>query len=230
MATTMVPQTGGHGGGHGHDPRVFHQYEDYDQQCESYIVGMWCFVVQEIMFFGALFVGYTLYRWQYQNDFYAAHKVLNVTLGAINTTVLLTSSFSMALSVHYAQLKNRFLHIACLWFTMACAFAFLVIKYFEWAEKFRDHHVMGPTFHWDGPGNPEHAQMFFSLYFAMTGLHGIHVILGILVMGTLVILLKINHPLMRDYMPTEMTGLYWHFVDIVWVLLSPLIYMIDRYS
>ena len=229
MATTApATKTGGHGGGHGHDPRVFHQYEDYDQQCESYIVGMWCFVVQEIMFFGALFVGYTLYRWQYQNDFYEAHKVLNVLMGGTNTMVLLTSSFSMALAVHFAQLKNRRAHMIGLGFTMACAFAFLVIKYFEWAEKFRDHHVMGPQFHWEGKGNPEHAQMFFSLYFGMTGLHAFHVLAGIVAIGILMFMTHKNYPSVRDYIPTEMVGLYWHFVDIVWIFLFPLYYLMPR--
>jgi len=231
MATTLPTKTGGGhggGGGHGHDTRVFHQYEDYDQQCESYIVGMWCFVVQEIMFFGALFVGYTLYRWQYQNDFYLAHKVLNVWMGGVNTMVLLTSSFFMAMAVHSAQLKNRRSHFMFLWLTLGCAATFLVIKAFEWAEKFKDHHVMGPTFHWDGPGNPEHAQMFISLYFGLTGLHAFHVFAGIVAIGILIFMTKKNYPSVRDYIPTEMVGLYWHFVDIVWIFLFPLFYLMPK--
>jgi cytochrome c oxidase subunit 3 len=216
---------------HGHDAHddlVYHQFEDYEQQTESYIVGMWAFLVTEVMFFGALFLGYTLYRWRYQDDFYQAHLVLNVTMGAINTFVLLTSSFSMALAVHFAQLKRKKEQLRALGFTLACAFGFLVIKGFEWAEKFRDHHVMGPTFHWGGKGNAEHAQMFFSLYFGMTGLHAFHVIIGIAVIGALMFMTKKNMPSVRDYVPTEMIGLYWHFVDIVWIFLFPLYYLMPQ--
>ena len=221
MATTAVQP-------HGHDDAVFHQFEDYEQQCESYIVGMWCFLVTEVMFFGALFLGYTLYRWRYQNDFFEAHHVLNVPMGATNTFVLLTSSFSMALAVHFAQLKKQKAQLAALGFTLMCACIFLVIKFFEWREKFEQHHVMGPTFHWDGLGSPEHAQMFFSLYFGMTGLHAFHVIVGIIVIGALMIMTKKNLPSVRDYIPTEMIGLYWHFVDIVWIFLFPLYYLMPK--
>jgi cytochrome c oxidase subunit 3 len=223
MAATTAPVHGGH-----HDDRVFHQFENYDQQTESYIVGMWCFLITEIMFFGALFLGYTLYRWSYQADFYEAHKVLNVPMGATNTFVLLMSSFSMALAVHFAQLKQMKKQLAALAFTLACAFGFLVIKAFEWAEKFKDHHVMGPNFRWDGKGSPEHAQMFFSLYFGMTGLHAFHVIIGILVIGALMFMTVKNYPSVRDYIPTEMIGLYWHFVDIVWIFLFPLYYLMPQ--
>jgi cytochrome c oxidase subunit III len=214
--------------GQEHDDRVYHQFEDYEQQTDSYIVGMWCFVVQEIMFFGALFLGYTLYRWMYQADFYEAHKVLNVPMGATNTAVLLTSSFSMAVAVHYAQLKKKWHQLAALGFTTACAFAFLVIKGFEWAEKFKDHHVMGPNFHWDGLGSPAHAQLFFSLYFGMTGLHAFHVIIGILVIGALMYMTWKDYSQVSDYIPTEMIGLYWHFVDIVWIFLFPLYYLMPK--
>ena len=221
--------TAAHGHGHGSsDEVVFHQFEDYEQQTESYIVGMWAFLVTEVMFFGALFLVYTLYRWRYQADFFEGHHVLNVPLGAINTFVLLTSSFSMALAVHFAQLKRKREQLAALGFTLMCAFGFLVIKAFEWAEKFRDHHVMGPSFHWDGKGNPEHVQMFFSLYFGMTGLHAFHVIIGILVIGALMFMTVKDMPSVRDYIPTEMIGLYWHFVDIVWIFLFPLYYLMPQ--
>jgi cytochrome c oxidase subunit 3 len=101
----------------------------------------------------------------------------------------------------------------------------LGIKAVEWAEKFRDHHVMGPAFHWEGKGSPEHIQMFFSLYFGMTGLHAFHVIIGILVIGALMYLVWKRAKSVQDYIPTEMIGLYWHFVDIVWIFLFPLYYL-----
>jgi cytochrome c oxidase subunit 3 len=211
-----------------HDPLLHHQFEDMDQQTESYVVGMWCFLITEIMFFGALFLGYSLYRWKYQDDFYQAHTVLNVGMGATHTTVLLASSFSMAMAVYYAQIKDRKRQLRALAFTLACAFGFLIIKGFEWAEKFRDHHVMGPSFHWGGKGSPEHAQMFFSLYFGMTGLHAFHVVIGIFVIGALMYLTWKRAKSVEHYVFTEMIGLYWHFVDIVWIFLFPLYYLMPR--
>ena len=211
------------------------QYEDMGQQNEAYVVGMWTFLVTEVMFFGALFLAYLTYRTLYPSVFMAAHHELDVNLGAINTTVLLTSSFSMAIAVWAAQTKNRFWEFAGLIFTMLCACAFLVIKGFEWAAKFEHHLVPGPLYAWPPPGyhGPvvpgSQTQMFFCLYFAMTGLHALHVIIGLVVMSVLLILLIRKSPLVRYYMPVEMTGLYWHFVDIVWIFLFPLFYLIPSH-
>lgn len=247
---------------------VSHQFEDINQQNESYIVGMWSFLVTEIMFFGALFLAYVIYRTAYSETFYQAHLWLDVTMGAINTVILLSSSLTMALCVHAAQLGRRRAQINYMCVTILCAFGFLGIKYVEYSQKFEHHLFPGPNFQFhlkEGHGEPaaappqaegkaEHmlgsaivqdngryvtsgeigrdtrdkAGMFFSLYFAMTGLHGIHVIVGILIMGVMVLMLKFNHPAMRDYMPTELAGLYWHFVDIVWIFLFPLYYLIPR--
>jgi cytochrome c oxidase subunit 3 len=141
---------------------VFHQFETVSQQNETYIVGMWVFLVTEVMFFGALFAAYMVYRWMYPDVFFAGHKALNVTLGFINTTVLLTSSLFMALAVRSAQLKNRKLQLVFLGLVIACAMAFLVIKGFEYTEKLQHHHVPGATFHWEGP-KPLQTQLFFAL-------------------------------------------------------------------
>ncbi|HZT42109.1 MAG TPA: cytochrome c oxidase subunit 3 [Chthonomonadaceae bacterium] len=211
------------------------QYEDMEQQNESYIVGMWTFLVTEIMFFGALFLAYLTYRTLYPSVFMAAHYELDVKLGAINTVVLLTSSFSMAIAVWAAQTKNRAIEIGGLIFTMICACAFLVIKGFEWAAKFEHRLVPGPLYAWPphgyaGPVVPgNETQMFFCLYFAMTGLHALHVIIGLLVMIVLLVLILKDSPLVRYYMPVEMTGLYWHFVDVVWIFLFPLYYLIPSH-
>lgn len=223
----MTEHSHGHGHGHGGDV-VFHQFEDYDQQTESYIVGMWTFLVTEIMFFGAMFLAYLLYRYKYQADFFLAHKELDVMMGGTNTVVLLLSSFTMALAVHYAQKKNRKMQLQMLGITLACAFGFLVIKSIEWAAKW-EHHLTPLNYHWTkAEGSPEHIQMFFSLYFGMTGLHAIHVILGIVVIGILALLTARKHHLVEDYIPTEMIGLYWHFVDIVWIFLFPLFYLLPE--
>jgi cytochrome c oxidase subunit 3 len=209
---------------------VFVQYEDIEQQNESYIVGMWTFLVTEVMFFGVLFLAYALYRWKFSEAFFVAHQHLNVKMGATNTVILLTSSFSMAMAVYFAQLRKKNLQLAMLAFTLLCAFGFLVIKYFEWSEKSAHGLIPGQYFTWNEPGaTPGQAQLFFFLYFCMTGLHAIHVIIGILVISALFIMRLFDHHLVnRDYIPTEMVGLYWHFVDIVWIFLFPLYYLIPH--
>jgi cytochrome c oxidase subunit 3 len=218
---------------HGHDTALHHQYEDIAQQNESYMVGMWSFIVTEIMFFGALFMVYTLYRWSYQYDFWQAHHHLNVALGAFNTTVLLFSSFTMVCAVHFAQLHNRKGVIVNLLLTIGCAFTFLVVKYFEYAEKFRDHLYPGIGFTMNDESvhkaNLNHAQLFYGLYFGMTGLHAVHIIVGIVVLFALVYLwTRKAKSVMLDFIPTEMVGIYWHFVDLVWIFLFPLFYLMPQ--
>jgi cytochrome c oxidase subunit III len=241
--------------GHEHDEmpvHVHHQFENIDQQNESYLVGMWCFLVTEIMFFGALFLMYTIYRWNYQQDFYGAHIELSQgtdmpvfgpmikavgleefpVWGAINTTVLLFSSFTMVLAVRAAQLRNVGNVIKYLSGTIVCAILFLVIKFtFEWPPKFAHLLVPGANFHPDTHhlhgATPRAAEIFYSLYFAMTGLHAIHIVAGIGVLAALIFLWKKGaKSVAEDYVPTEMVGLYWHFVDLVWIFLFPLFYLI----
>lgn len=235
----------GHGGSlpaaHGHDDHddiLHHQFEDIEQQSESYVVGMWTFLVTEVMFFGALFMVYGLYRMNYQKDWYIAHEHLNVTLGGWNTFNLLVSSFLMALGVHFAQLKNRKAVLTCLSGVVVCGAIFMVIKYFEYAVKFQDGLFPGQMGNYQGfTTNPEvlngananHAQLFFGLYFAMTGLHGVHVIVGMAIISVLMLLwYKRWKPVTEDYIITEMIGLYWHFVDIVWIFLFPLFYLMPK--
>lgn len=226
---------------HAHDTHpggdvVYHQFEALDQQNESYIVGMWTFLVTEVMFFGGLFLAYIIYRWQYQADFYLLHTELDWRWGGLNTVILLFSSFTMACAVHYAQLKDRKKQLLCLGITMACAIAFLVVKLaFEWAPKHEHGHM--PWF-WNWPGGVSSAdllsvpggvaKMFYSLYFGMTGLHGIHVVVGIICIAILMYLTWKKSPLVENYVNTEMVGLYWHFVDLVWIFLFPLFYLLPR--
>lgn len=239
MATTVG--LGGHGGhlpdAHAdhHDDHgpLHHQFEDIDQQNESYLVGMWSFLVTEVMFFGPLFMMYTLYRMHYQQDWWLAHEHLDVNLGGWNTFNLLVSSFFMALAVRNAQLKNRKGVLAMLGLVQACAAIFLVIKYFEYTAKFRDHLYPGPNFITDPAvlhgANLNHAQLFYGVYFGMTGLHGVHILVGMLLIGTLMLLWAKKKPVVtEDYIPTELIGLYWHFVDIVWVFLFPLFYLMPK--
>ena len=218
---------------HDHDSPLHHQYQDMEQQNESYMVGMWTFLVTEIMFFGALFVIYTLYRSNYQQDFWDAHHHLDVRMGAFNTTVLLMSSFTMVCAVHFAQLHQRKAVIVNLFLTICCAFIFLIVKAFEYSSKFADHLYPGASFTRDPEvlhgANPNHAQLFYGLYFGMTGLHAVHVIVGILVISALIYLWgRRAKSVMIDYVPTELVGLYWHFVDLVWIFLFPLYYLMPR--
>ncbi len=244
--------------------RLSHQFEQIDQQNEIYIVGMWTFLVTEIMFFGALFVALTVYRSVYPDAFEQAHSALNVWLGLTNTFILLTSSFTAAMAVRSKMLGQRVLTLLFLGITIVCAFGFLGVKYVEYSAEFREHHFPGPNFQWSQTVSPSTAQgdlaansqvalgvpkigvnefpanyqpqqlelhkreLFFSLYFVMTGLHGFHVIIGILVLSTLWLLIYFNHPTVDDYMPVELAGLYWHFVDIVWIFLYPLVYLIGK--
>jgi cytochrome c oxidase subunit 3 len=245
MSVEAIPH-GGHAAehGHAHDPNQAHQFEDMAQQNESYIVGMWTFLVTEIMFFGALFLSYVLYRTLHPEVFIDAHHHLDKVLGTINTIVLLSSSLFMALGVRSAQLQNKSAQMFWLILTILCAFGFLGIKSVEYKHKYDESLVPGASFHYHSvgaEGGPSteaaftteksnipqgQAQIFFILYFCMTGLHGIHVIIGIIVMTTLLLMIKFNHPYARYYMWVEMAGLYWHFVDIVWIFLFPLFYLI----
>jgi cytochrome c oxidase subunit 3 len=211
---------------------VHMQYEDIEQQNETYIVGMWSFMVTEVMFFGAMFLAYILYRWHYAQDFYLAHKQLSPLWGGINTTLLLLSSFTMVLAVHYAQLRKKNLVVANLGMTCLLATAFLVIKFtMEWPSKFEHHLVPGASFgthpEYLGGASPRASELFYSLYFLMTGLHAIHIIAGIIVIGALALTWMRGWRLAaEDYIPTELVGLYWHFVDLVWIFLFPLFYLI----
>lgn len=214
-----------------HNDLVYHQFEDLEQQRESYVVGMWAFLVTEIMMFGALFLAYTLYRMKYQEQFFLLHKELSVLWGGVNTVVLLGSSFAMAMAVYSHQIKNKKMTLAWLTLVQLCAAAFLVIKLaIEWREKFEHGLLPLTSFHWGGSPEvkPEIAKLFFSMYFAMTGLHGAHVVIGMIVIGALMVMIKKDHHLVKDYIPTEMIGLYWHFVDIVWIFLYPLYYLMPR--
>jgi cytochrome c oxidase subunit 3 len=178
------------------------------------------------MFFGGLFTAYLVYRSAYPVGFQEASHHLNVLWGATNTMVLICSSLTMALAVRSAQTSAPpKVQVGWLAVTMVLGLAFLGIKYIEYADKFTHNLVPGPTFVWEGQ-YPEAAEMFYSLYFAMTGLHAIHMIIGIGIM-TVIAAMAWRGTFDSDYYtPVEVSGLYWHFVDIVWIFLFPLLYLI----
>lgn len=294
------------GDGHGHKlgyQTVAHQFENIDQQNESYVVGMWTFLVTEIMFFGAVFAAYFLMRSLYLPAFVDAQTHLNVAAGTVNTFILLLSSLTMALAVHAAQVQKRFSVLGWLSITLFCAVVFLGVKAFEYTDKIQHHLVPGKSFRYErnahaganhGKNNADHAtgadavaasgagqpaaasaqqndsgvgadtgtqrgqqaareserainsgdpatrgmqseqdlsnkaQLFFSFYFIMTGIHALHIIIGIGVLSAIAFLTFKQHPAVADYMPIEMAGLYWHFVDIVWIFLFPFLYLLAK--
>jgi len=212
-----------------HHPALAHHFEDLGQQREAATLGMWVFLVTEVLFFGGLFATYSIYRGWYPEAFAAGSHELDVVLGTINTIALITSSLTMALAVHAAQTGNRKQLMLFLILTMVLGSTFLGIKAFEYEHKFVEHHVPGPGFEFEAEYF-RHAQLFFSLYFVMTGLHAIHMVIGL---GIMLWMLwwAWNGTITRDYAsPIEISGLYWHFVDIVWIFLFPLLYLIGRHA
>ena len=210
-----------------HSTALAHQFDDIEQQHDSASLGMWIFLATEVMFFGGMFLGYSVYRSLYSVAYGEASRHLDIALGAINTAVLLCSSLTMALAVHAAQLGGRRVVALFLIATIVLGSVFLGIKGFEYYHKYEEHLIPGPDFHFEGP-NAKHAQIFFSFYFVMTGMHALHMIIGIGIMLVMIRLTLKGRFSPEYHFPVEMTGLYWHFVDIVWVFLFPLLYLVDR--
>jgi cytochrome c oxidase subunit 3 len=208
------------------------QFDTAAQQKDASTVGMWVFLITEIMFFGGMFLAYSIYRSKYPYVFDVASSSLNVYIGAANTVVLLCSSFTMVMAVRNAQLGIRKGIVLWLILTLILGCVFLGVKAYEWNEKFVEHHIPGmANFHLDGLGLDMQgpAQLFFSLYFAMTGLHAMHMIVGVGILSVLIFQAK-RGKFTAEYMtPVDISGLYWHFVDIVWIFLFPLLYLIDRH-
>jgi cytochrome c oxidase subunit 3 len=217
---------------HGHaapHPYLQHHFDSMAQQMEASTLGMWTFLVTEIMFFGGLFTAYLVYRHQSPMGFQEASHHLNIYWGAANTAILIVSSLTMAFAVRAAQTSQPVrTQVTWLLWTMFFGAAFLGIKAIEYADKFTHHIVPGPHFQWEGL-YPKPAEQFYSLYFAMTGLHALHMIIGLGIMTVITVMAwkkQFDH---EYYTPVEVAGLYWHFVDIVWIFLFPLLYLIGRH-
>ena len=186
-------------------------------------LGMWLFLLSEILLFGGLFILYSSYRYKFAADFHLAAGELNRVIGTVNTLVLLTSSLSMALSVSSMQKGSRKLSALFLIVTIAFGFLFLSLKYVEWATKI-EHHIY--------PSSPQLLErrsgevLFFGLYYSMTGLHGLHVLAGIILLTLMLFLIGKERVHRTDFVLLENSGLYWHLVDIIWIFLFPLFYLI----
>ncbi|MGE4233424.1 MAG: cytochrome c oxidase subunit 3 family protein [Bacteriovoracia bacterium] len=208
-----------------HSDHFAHHFESAYQEFDASKYGMWVFLVTEILLFGGLFIAYGIYRTLYPETFHEAHLELNRVMGGINTVVLICSSLTMALAVGMAQRNQPKKSIKLMVVTLLCGAIFLVIKYFEYSHKFHEGLLPGAhyTFHGINTPNP---QIFFSLYFMMTGLHGLHVIIG---MGLILwVLLRTAKGDFNSeyYTPVELAGLYWHLVDLIWIYLFPLLYLV----
>ncbi len=227
-----------------HSGQVAHHFDDAEQQYVAAELGMWLFLATEVLFFGGLFLLYTTYRYWYPAEFIAASHHLDVWLGTFNTAILLSSSLTMVLAVHAAQTNWRRGQVMFLVLTVLLGSVFLGVKAYEYHHKFEERLVPGANFQVpheasrteeseaSGAGHPTtgHAgrnmELFFSLYFAMTGLHAIHMVIGIVILLILTVAAARGVFSGDYYTPIEMSGLYWHFVDIVWVFLFPLLYLI----
>lgn len=238
-------QHDGHAHGHGAEHSLLHHhFDDMEQQREATALGMWTFLSTEVMMFGALMFAYSLYRFKFHTEFLAGSHSLNFKLGFMNTLVLLVSSLTMAMAVHSAQLREKNRMMMFLGATWILGFAFLVIKGFEWSADY--HEGLVPGLNWDPRPHAEvikeyffnkqgqvstdfnlqSYQMYFVIYFSMTGLHAFHMIIGLALVAYWMFLGQRGHFTTGNDQPVELLGLYWHFVDIVWVFLFPLLYLI----
>jgi cytochrome c oxidase subunit 3 len=208
---------------------VAHQFEDATQQREAATLGMWVFLATEVLFFGAMFLGYTVYRLKYPEVFRLASEHTIIVIGTINTGILLLSSFTMVLAVRAAEFKRRLALITFLSITALFGIAFLVLKGFEYTQEIHEGLFPGSHFQFT-EADPYTARMFFYLYFLMTGVHALHVTIGVIMLGIFALRAMLTLKLERLSTAVDLLGLYWHFVDIVWVFLFPLIYLVDRHS
>lgn len=277
----------GHEHGHGHSPFLAHHFDNHEQQFDSGKLGMWLFLITEILFFSGLFTAYAVYRANHPEIFTYGHKFLNPTLGAVNTVVLLFSSLTMAWGVRCAQLGQKKGLVILLAITWLCALTFLVVKYFEYTHKFHlgiypakyfvygedphgEHKATGDAKSAAAPAADEHAKpaadakhdehadakheahsqdehaagghedhalptraelpknigLYFSIYYCLTGLHGIHIVAGMIAIGW-VFRRALRGDFGPEYFgPVDFVGLYWHLVDLIWIYLFPLLYLI----
>ncbi len=208
---------------------VAHQFDDIEQQREAATLGMWAFLATEVLFFGGLIVAYAVYRheyflsWRKGSEELDKFTFLNISAGAWNTLVLLTSSLTVVLSVHAAKHGKNALLLRMLLATMVLGAAFLGIKFLEYSNDYREHLIPGPNF---SPEVSNHVQLFFVMYFAMTGLHALHMVIG-LGLFTWLAVQTLRRKITPDrHQAVETIGLYWHFVDLVWIFLFPLLYLV----
>ncbi|MBV9298836.1 MAG: cytochrome c oxidase subunit 3 family protein [Verrucomicrobia bacterium] len=210
-------------------PILAHQFEDATQQRDAATIGMWLFIATEILFFGGMFLGYTVYRYTYPQAFAEGSQHTLIWFGGTNAAVLLISSTTMALAVHAASENRRALLVSLLLGTASLGALFLVIKGFEYAHEVKENLLPGSSFHIVA-AEPLKAEMFFYIYWLMTGFHALHVAIGVVLILIFAARACFTNAFVNHDTPVDLLGLYWHFVDIVWVFLFPLLYLVDRHS
>lgn len=216
--------------GHGGPGFLAHHFDDTAQQKEAATVGMWAFLATEVLFFGGLFTGYSVYRFLYPEAWIEGSKHLNVWLGTLNTAVLLTSSFTVVLAVRAVKRGEKDQLVRYLLMTIGLAIGFVLIKTIEYGIKFSHGTVPGAGFQLDHLYNESvslaHVELFYGFYFVMTGLHAFHMVVGIALFAVYTRLAQLGRYDENYHTPIELIGLYWHFVDLIWVYLFPLLYLI----
>jgi cytochrome c oxidase subunit 3 len=224
-----------HAAAHDAPPELRHHFVDLQAQLEASSLGMWLFLVTEVLFFGGMFLAYAIYRETHKVAFEGASNLLDLKLGATNTIVLIVSSLTMALAVWASAQGKKNLTSLFLVLTMILGTAFLGIKFVEYKQKFEHHEVPGP--HFVVPLDeethqplPRQSEMFFNLYFCMTGLHAAHMVIGLGLLTWLLVKTRKNEFSVRYNTPVDLVGLYWHFVDIIWIFLFPLLYLLGRHT
>ncbi|MCW8193790.1 cytochrome/quinol oxidase subunit 3 [Proteobacteria bacterium 005FR1] len=202
------------------------QFEALDQQKQADTLGMWIFLATEVLFFGGMFMAYAAYRWFNPDVFVLASKELNLLAGSINTAVLLSSSLTMALADHFIHAGNKTNAQRLLTLTISLGLVFLLIKGYEYHEEYSHGLIpfINDQFQWEH-GQADRAELFFNLYFLMTGMHALHLFLGCCLLTVMLFINRGRRTLFRPQMRIKLSALYWHFVDVVWVFLFPLFYL-----
>ena len=233
---------------HEHPPYLRHHFENVEQQADAAGFAMWLFLLTEVMFFGGLFTAYLIYRNWYYRAFVSGSHQLNVYWGTLNTLVLIISSFTMAMGVWCAETRRKSGLVLCLILTFILGLGFLGIKSIEYSEKIEKHHVPGLHYSLQSFLDPDsdaaakaagdkplpldlarHTEVYFSLYFLMTGMHALHMIIGIGILGFMILRARAGAYTAGHVTFVENFGLYWHFVDIIWIYLFALLYLISRH-
>ena len=211
----------------GSDKHLAHHFDNRSQQIRAEKIGMWLFLATEVLMFGGLFVGYLIYKGIYPEVFKEGSYFLDWRQGTINTAVLLFSSWTMVLAIYYAQrdkIKKSQIFLAV---TLACGFAFMIVKYMEYTHKFHKGIFPGVYFSYQGDHFIEGLPLYFSFYYLMTGLHASHVLIGMFLIAWMLLKTYKKQIHAQNYMPLEYVGLFWHLVDLIWIFLFPLLYLVE---
>lgn len=202
-------------------------YADLKQQREAATLGMWVFLATEVMFFGGMILGYIAYRNAYPAAFEAGSVHMLFVAGTLNTALLITASLFVALAVHAARQGQRKFLVWCLSISMFLGICFLAVKGYEYYEHYLDHEAPTRSFQWEGP-DPRHAEMFFVLYFTLTGFHALHMVIGVSILAVIIYFAQKGRYTPEYHNPVENAALYWHFVDVVWIFLYPMFYLVGH--